>query len=100
VPNMVSSPWPGVHHGVILEAAEDLGFKIIYQRSEVLGVLVLPGPPGNTCARCPMVNFGAVHAPHRAQGLGGSLGHGSSRHGIESGSWTSAFLMPPARARM
>jgi hypothetical protein len=64
------------------------------------GLFVLPGPPGNTHARCRMVKFGALHFPHRAQGLGGSLGHGSSRHGVESGSWTSAFLMPPARDRM
>jgi len=75
--------------------------KILLSRSFISdakssGLVVLPGPPGNTRARCPMVNFGAVHVPHRAQGLGGSLGHGSSRHGIESGSWTSAFLMPPA----
>jgi hypothetical protein len=60
----------------------------------VNGVVVRPGPPGNSRARCAMVKFGAVHVPQQAQGLGGSLGHGSSRHGIESGSWTSAFLMP------
>jgi hypothetical protein len=34
----------GVHYGVIVEAAEDLAFKIIHQRGEVLGRGGLAGP--------------------------------------------------------
>jgi hypothetical protein len=34
------------------------------------GLFVLPGPPGNTRARCPMVKFGAVQRPAPSAGLG------------------------------
>jgi len=79
VPSVVSSPWPGC-----TTVASSKRSKILLSRSFIKvvkfsGLLVLPGPPGNTRARCPMVKFGAVHVPHQAQGLGGSLGHGSSR---------------------
>jgi hypothetical protein len=84
----------GMHHRGVIKTVEDLASRSFIKDVKSSGLLVLPGPPGNTRARCPMVKFGAVHVPHQAQGLGGSRGHGSSRHGIESGSWTSAFLMP------
>jgi len=86
----------GMHHRGVVKTVEDLAFKIIHQGREIFGTVGLAGTPRKYARpRCPMVKFGAVHVPHQAQGLGGSLGHGSSRHGIESGSWTSAFLMPP-----
>ena len=70
----------GMHHRGVVKTVEDLAFKIIHQGREIFGTVGLAGTPRKyTRARCPMVKFGAVHVPHQAQGLGGSLGHGSSR---------------------
>ena len=55
----------GMHHGGVVEAVEDLAFKIIHQGREVLGSVGLTGTAGEQTVACEQMRDAAVLVPER-----------------------------------